>query len=406
MATPDIVHAAQRPLTALGMMSGTSLDGIDAAILTTDGERTVKTGPAATFPYPSAFRERLRSLLGRDPGAEADPVVAELTTLHGDAVERLLHDANLLPADIDVIGFHGHTVLHEPQRHKTIQIGDAQRLADRTAIPVVSDFRSADMRGGGQGAPLVPVYHRTLCHDLTKPVAVLNIGGVANITWIGPIGRGVIEESLIAFDCGPGNALIDDWLAVRRGKSFDAGGRVAAAGRIEQSLLATWLDHPFFDAPPPKSLDRNTFRHVLDHVVGLSVEDGAATLAAFTVAAVARVVGHVPEPPTRWLVCGGGRHNAYLMQLLGQVLMAPVQDVDALGWRGDWLEAEAFAFLAVRSLRGLPLTVPTTTGVRQPLSGGVVHMPGGAIATSVRGRDSTSCAVTSRPFRPDQDSRR
>jgi anhydro-N-acetylmuramic acid kinase len=360
-------------LTAVGLMSGTSLDGVDAAIIASDGEAVFALGPAATVAYPAPFRSRLRRLLGRAPLPGDAPVIAELTDRHAECVEGLLRQGGLDASAIDVVGFHGQTVLHRPEAGETIQIGDAARLAARLGCRVVADFRSADVAAGGQGAPLVPLYHAALAGPLPKPVAILNIGGVANVTWIG---GGEAADApgarLLAFDAGPGNALIDDWLAARTGQPFDDGGRLAASGRCAEALVNRWLDHPFFARPAPKSLDRDAFAGVMADVAGLSAVDGAATLAAFTAGAAARALPLLPQVPRRWLVAGGGRHNRTLMAMLAAVLQVPVEPVEAAGWRGDSLEAEAFAYLAVRCLGGRPITLPSTTGAPRPLTGGRV----------------------------------
>ncbi len=364
-------RAAQGVL-ALGLMSGTSLDGIDAALIRTDGIVVQEVGAAATLPYEPALRERLRALLGGEGAVDEEAAVAQgLTEAHAEAVRRLLADAAVAAANVDVVGFHGHTILHRPKDGITRQIGDGALLAALTGIPVVSDFRSADVAAGGEGAPLVPLFHRALAASLQLPVAVLNLGGVANVTWIGS----GADADLLAFDTGPGNAPIDDWVRHYTGEAYDEGGKLAAQGRVDPARLATLLDNPFFARRPPKSLDRNHFMTAA--VAGLSVADGAATLAAFTAAAVARAEEHLPAAPTRWLVAGGGRHNAALMTALRQRLAAPVQAVDELGWNGDALEAQAFGFLAVRSLRGLPLSLPRTTGVGVPTSGGRLELPPG-----------------------------
>lgn len=362
-------------MTAIGLMSGTSLDGIDAAIVTTDGERVLGLGPVATYPYEAPFRDRLRGLLGRMPGTADAGVIRHLTLLHAEAIRRLLAEHGIDPSDIDVIGFHGQTVLHRPEIRLTRQIGDGQRLADETGIAVVEAFRSADVAAGGHGAPFAPLFHAALARALAKPLAVLNIGGVANVTWIGA------GEEVIAFDTGPGNALIDDWLRAVTGRGWDEGGRLARAGRIDEDRLSSWLEHPYFQELPPKSLDRDSFAHVLAETRALTAEDGAASLTAFTVRAIAAAQRLLPAPPLRWLVCGGGRHNETMMAMLAETLPVPVDPVEAVGWNGDALEAQAFAFLAVRSLKGLPLSLPSTTGVPAPLTGGVLRRPGLAPAS-------------------------
>lgn len=355
---------------AIGLMSGTSGDGVDAALIKADAVHIETFGPAVSEPYDPAFRIRLKACYGgKQPTAEIEAVERELTELHARAVHRLLETANLRPADIVVTGFHGQTIHHAPHEGRTWQIGDGALLAKLIGIDVVNDFRSNDVAAGGQGAPLVPIFHKALADSLPssikRPLAVLNIGGVANVTWIGEDG------SLLAFDTGPGNALIDDWAQRHKGEPVDLGGALAKQGRIDEDVLADLLSHPFFDLPAPKSLDRNAFHStIVDH---LSAPDGAATLTAFTAASIARAVYLFPAQTHHWLICGGGRHNPVLMSALEERLDAPVQSVDAIDWNGDALEAQAFAYLALRSLAGLPLSYPTTTAVKEPMTGGRLH---------------------------------
>ncbi len=353
---------------ALGLMSGTSLDGLDAALIRSDGGARVETGARLTRPYDAAFRERLRGVLGEPGPAEETlgEIERELTLKHAEAVRDLLAEAGMTPAEVRVVGFHGHTIWHDPEAGRTRQIGDGARLATETGIDVVGDFRARDMAEGGQGAPLAPLYHAALAADLAKPVAVLNLGGVGNVTWIGARGG-----EILAFDTGPANALIDDWVARHSGRPFDAGGELARAGRVDEAALAALLDHPYFALPPPKSLDRDAFDPA--PVASFSPADGAATLTAFTAAAVARARDHLPAAPLRWLVTGGGRHNPVLMAALAARLTAPVAPVEAVGWDGDALEAQAFAYLGLRALDGLSLSLPGTTGVARPVTGGVLH---------------------------------
>ncbi|MSO92881.1 MAG: anhydro-N-acetylmuramic acid kinase [Rhodospirillales bacterium] len=355
-------------------MSGTSLDGIDAAIVKTDGVAIQAFGLARTYPYPDDFRRRLRDLLGRETKPDDQAVVVDLTLKHADAVISLLADNALAPSAVDVIGFHGQTVLHQPERGITRQVGDAALLASRTGIRVVADFRSRDVAAGGQGAPLVPLFHQALARDIQKPLAVLNLGGVGNVTYLGP-GEPGDQSNVIAFDTGPGNALIDDWIVKKTGRAYDADGGLAASGRVDEEALRRLLDHDYFARRPPKSLDRNDFNPA--PVAKLSAADGAATLTAFSARSVGRAVKFLPRPPRRWLVAGGGRHNRALMRELQKVLGVPVDAVESAGWRGDDLEAQAFAFLAVRSLYALPISLPTTTGVPRPMTGGTLHKPGG-----------------------------
>jgi anhydro-N-acetylmuramic acid kinase len=351
----------------IGLMSGTSLDGVDAAWLETDGKVVVSTGPTLTLPYDDRLRGDLRRILDAAPSLAADDrrlktAVARLTEYHVRAVAALDRPA-------DLIGFHGQTILHQPDQRRTWQIGDAQELAWRTGLPVAHDFRTADVAAGGQGAPFVPVYHAALARDLPKPIAILNIGGVANVSWIGS------GESLIAFDTGPGNGPLDDWVRRHTGAPFDRDGALARAGRADDAVLGRLMSHAYFGRPAPKSLDRLDFAGALaiSGLDSLTPADGAATLVAFMTGAVA--AASFPSPPLRWLVCGGGRHNPAVMVALRARLKAPVEPVEAVGWNGDALEAQCFGFLAARTAIGLPLSFPGTTGVPQPMPGGRIARP-------------------------------
>jgi anhydro-N-acetylmuramic acid kinase len=370
-------------LCAIGLMSGTSYDGVDVALINTDGESIGRIGPSGYRAYGEDERAILRRAIAAaanlsdrnerpDALAEAEALV---TAAHADAVEAFLAANGMPPDEITVIGFHGQTVLHDPDHRLTVQLGNGPALARRLRIPVVYDFRAADVAAGGEGAPLVPIYHRALVQALERPhpVAVLNLGGVANVTFIDG------ETDLVACDVGPGNALIDDFLRLRTGAAFDEEGRAAAAGRVDEAAVARVLAHPFFARRPPKSLDRNAFRHGVAEegkLAGKSTEDGAATLTAITAAAVARAVAVLPRAPKTWIAAGGGTRNPTLMRMLAERLApATVETADAVGWSADALEAQAFAYLAVRSLHGLPLTFPTTTGVPKPMCGGVLAQP-------------------------------
>ena len=355
---------------ALGLMSGTSLDGIDVAALATDGERRVVAGPALTVPYPDTFRERLRGVLGTiGPSADIVAVEAELTRLHAAAVAE--YRARYRGSVFDLVGFHGHTIQHRPAERRTWQIGDGALLARLVGVDVVADFRSADVAAGGEGAPLAPLYHAALAAGMAKPVAVLNLGGVGNVTWIGGG-----PDDILAFDTGPGNALIDDWVRRHTGQSADIDGALALVGRASATHVADFLAHPYFARKPPKSLDRDEFRGAIPDDSGLA--DGAATLTEISAAAVAEATRHFPAPPREWLVCGGGRRNPALMAALAGRLGAPVRAVEAVGWDGDALEAQAFAYLAVRSTMGLPLSLPTTTGAPDPVCGGRLFRASGS----------------------------
>jgi len=359
---------ADKMLRTIGLMSGTSLDGVDAAWVETDGVRIGRMGPSLTVPYDDTLRADLRAILDRAPqldmelGAD-DPALADavrrLTEAHVRAVRELGEPA-------DLIGFHGQTILHQPDRRRTWQVADAALLARETGVRVAYDFRSADVAAGGQGAPLVPVFHQALAAALPRPLAILNIGGVANVTWIGG------NDDLVAFDTGPGNGPLDDWVATHTGARFDADGALSIAGRADPAVLARLLAHPYLQAPAPKSLDRLDFSRALaaSGLAALSPADGAATLVAFTAGAVA--AARFPATPRSWLVCGGGRRNKAIMDALRAVLGVPVEPVETVGWDGDALEAQCFGFLAARVVAGLPLSFPTTTGVPHPMPGGRV----------------------------------
>lgn len=361
-------------LKAIGLMSGTSLDGMDAALLETDGVDVVRPGPALAVPYDAQTRDMLRTALSEArtvaEGAPVPPsirhVERRLTEAHADIIRALLEKAGLAARDVALIGFHGQTILHRPEQRRTWQIGDGALLARLTGIDTVNNFRSADVKAGGQGAPLVPLYHAALAKSvkLKQPAAIVNIGGVANVTYVD-------GEMILAFDTGPGNAPIDDWAHRHTGKPVDEDGSLAACGKVDAEILSRMLQHEFFTRPGPKSLDRLDFG--MAAVEHLAPADGAATLTAFTAAAIARACEHFPQTPQSWIVCGGGRHNKTLMNELRARLNAPVMLAEDKGWRGDFIEAEAFAYLAVRSLHGLPLSLPSTTGVPEPMTGGTLN---------------------------------
>lgn len=357
-------------LTAIGLMSGTSLDGVDAALIHTDGEKIVSHGPGLILEYSPELRARARGLLSRastiDPhDPELRAVERAITLRHVEAVEVLRRQAET----VDLIGFHGQTILHAPERGLTWQIGDAALLSRETGLPVVHDFRSADVAAGGEGAPLAPWYHAALLEPRKGPVAILNIGGVANVTLVDADG------GIHACDTGPGNALLDDWAFLHTGIACDFDGALARSGTVHETILEPLLADPYFSRPAPKSLDRLTFHRAMNAIQTLSAEDGAATLVAFTVEAIRRTP--LPCRPTAWYVCGGGRHNPELMERLKRALPAPVCPVEDLGWNGDNLEAECFGFLAVRVLRKLPLSAPTITGSPTVLTGGKLWPVGG-----------------------------
>ena len=360
-------------VTALGAMSGTSLDGVDAAVLRTDGHEITGFGPSRYKVYSGAQRRVIAAGFGKWSGPEVDAAARIVEEVHLDLLGGF--DGG---EGIDVIGFHGQTLSHAPRGRGTLQVGDGAALADALGVPVVWDFRSADVELGGEGAPLAPFFHHACARSigLSRPVAFLNLGGVGNLTWVDPaIARPETEAALLAFDTGPANAPINDLLQTRQDLPFDEGGALAARGRVEQGALELFLAEPYFARIPPKSLDRNDFAEMVALVGELSDADAAATLTAMCAAGVAEAMQHCPRPPERVLVTGGGRHNPVLMRMLEVSLDCPVAAVEDLGLDGDMLEAQAFAYLAVRVARGLPTSCPGTTGVRAAVGGGRVSLP-------------------------------
>ncbi|WP_299165715.1 anhydro-N-acetylmuramic acid kinase [uncultured Tateyamaria sp.] len=366
----DKVREKGRVIRALGAMSGTSLDGVDAAVLDTDGVSINAFGPAQYRPYTDTERDVLRAALGKWTGPELPQASEVVMDAHVDVLAR--HDA------VDLIGFHGQTVAHAPRMQGTLQIGDGAALADRLQTPVVWDFRSADVELGGEGAPLAPFFHFACARWIgaQEPVAFLNLGGVGNLTWVDPSAAKPEDEgALLAFDTGPANAPVNDLVSDRLGLPFDKDGALAAKGTVEAGALELFLAEPYFARIPPKSLDRNDFSEMIALVSELSDADAAATLTAMCAAGVAEAMQHCPAPPSRVLVTGGGRRNPVLMQMLAVSLDCPVAPVEDVGLDGDMLEAQAFAYLAVRVARGLPTSCPGTTGVRAAVGGGTVSIP-------------------------------
>ncbi len=350
----------------IGTISGTSMDGIDVAMIKTDGLERVHPVIGQLYPYTDSLRAKLQTVIEDLQLAEHGDLVeleSEVSAAHADAVLAFCHDYTIKKSDILLAGMHGQTVFHRPERNFTRQLGSGAFMARRMGINVVNRFRHADIAAGGHGAPLVPLYHRALASGLGSPLMILNLGGVANVTYID-------GEIVLAFDTGPASALLDDFMRRRTGRPFDENGELAASGKVNQAMLTGFLDNPFFEAPPPKSLDRQDFNARARVVEGLSDADGAATLAAFTTHSVVAALRHVPKKPKRWLVAGGGRLNLTFMRSLRQNLGVPVEPVEKVGWNGDFLEAQCFAYLAMRSRLGLPLSLPGTTGVPYPLTGG------------------------------------
>ncbi|MDJ1007504.1 MAG: anhydro-N-acetylmuramic acid kinase [Paracoccaceae bacterium] len=349
-------------------MSGTSLDGIDAAVVVTDGETVFETGPSAYRPYTAPERETIRAAFGAWDESDAIEAASEvIETAHAELLAEF--------GEVDVIGFHGQTVAHDPRGRGTRQLGSGDVLATALGLPVVWDFRSADVAMGGEGAPFAPFYHFAALAPagVGRHVAVLNLGGVGNLTWLDLAApKPETPGAILAFDTGPANAPVDDLLRARRGLAFDAGGALARAGRPDESLVAGFLAAPYFARVPPKSLDRDDFPGLAERVAPLADEDAAATLAAIAAAAAAEGLSHCPCPPERLFVTGGGRKNPAIMAELAARCPCPVAPVEAAGLDGDMLEAQAFGYLAVRVLRGLPTSAPGTTGVPAPVAGGQV----------------------------------
>ena len=359
------------PIWALGTMSGTSLDGVDAAMVLTDGETIAEFGPHAYRAYTDAERATIRAAFGRWPGEAGVETAAELVeTAHAEVLSRF--------SGAEIVGFHGQTLAHDPTGQGTHQCGDGATLAEVLGLPVVWDFRSNDVAMGGQGAPLAPFFHFACARWIgaAEPLAFLNLGGVGNLTWVDPTARTPeTPGALLAFDTGPANAPINDLMQTRLGLAQDDGGKLAAEGRVDEAAVSAFLDHAYFFKMPPKSLDRNEFSAALRGIDTLSPQDAAATLTAIAAASVARGAEHFPRPVSRLLVTGGGRHNATMMRELAQRLSCPVEPIEAAGLNGDMLEAQAFAYLAVRVMRGLPTSCPTTTGVPAAVGGGKISRP-------------------------------
>lgn len=370
------------PKYAIGLMSGTSCDGIDAALLRTDGVNILSRGPNSFLPFTLAEQEEIRAVMknvaaceGKNARLTAAMKVEDLITAkHIEAVEKFFSSFDLNAEDVDVIGFHGQTMFHDPDEFYSIQIGDGAALAKALGIPVVYDFRSEDMRMGGQGAPLVPVYHRALVRqaEMELPVAIVNIGGVANVTYV--VGTQDINNNdggdMLAFDTGPGNALLNDWVEKHTGEKMDFSGRYASAGTVNDEIVNRFLSQDYFEVTPPKSLDRNSFE--IPDFDGLSLEDGAATLTEITVRSIAHAMKFMDSLPRQWIVVGGGALNDEMVHRLECILDMELTNSKNIGWDADFMEAEAFGFLAVRHLAQLPISFPSTTGVKKSSCGGLL----------------------------------
>lgn len=358
------------PLRALGAMSGTSLDGVDAAVVETDGRRIIGFGKTGYRAYSDAERAVLRAGLGHWTGPEAEAAARVVDAAHAELLSGF--------EGVDLVGFHGQTLAHEPRGRGTCQVGDGAALAQALGVPVVWDFRSDDVALGGEGAPLAPFFHFACAKWIgaEEPLCFLNLGGVGNVTYVDPsFGAPEEEGALLAFDTGPANAPVNDLMLARRGLAMDEGGALASQGQVEEGALELFLAEPYFARMPPKSLDRNDFAEMIGLVGELGDADAAATLTAMCAAGVLQGMEHCPRPPARMLVTGGGRHNPVLMEMLRVSLDCPVLPVEAVGLDGDMLEAQAFAYLAVRVAYGLPTSCPGTTGVRALVGGGILSRP-------------------------------
>lgn len=364
-------HAKHGPVWALGMMSGTSLDGVDGAMIRTDGLQIFEFGPHEYRPYSAAERATLRAALGKWQGeADVAKAAAVVEAAHVDLAARF--------SGAEVVGFHGQTLAHDPAHRRTHQAGNGALVAGALHVPVVWDFRSADVAMGGQGAPLVPYFHHACARfaGMDAPLAVLNLGGVGNVTWLDPtVALPQADGAVLAFDTGPANAPINDIMLARRGLAQDGGGALALIGRVDQAIVTQFMTHSYFLKVPPKSLDRNDFLELLKTLDPLGDADAVATAAAISAACIVAAVQYFPHAATQMLVSGGGRHNAALMQMLTEQLSIPVYPIEKIGLNGDMLEAQAFGYLAVRVLRGMPTSGPNTTGIAGHIGGGLIRYP-------------------------------
>ena len=350
--------------TAIGLMSGTSLDGIDVALVRTDGHEHIEMLDFQEFPYDVATQNTLKNAFGSRVASDITHKAEDtLTQAHIDAVEAFIVDTG---CEADLIGFHGQTIFHDPAQKFTWQIGDSTKLASETGIDVIGDMRVADVEAGGQGAPLLPICHRAFASNIEKPIAILNLGGVGNITWLGRE-----YEDILAFDTGPANALIDDLVKAHTDQQYDRDGELAKAGQANEAVVNKWMQSEYFKKPAPKSLDRDEWD--VSEVYDLKLEDAIATLSEFTIKSIKKSCELLPNNPRALYVTGGGRHNKYMMERLRAELNFTIEDIGVLGWNGDALEAQGFAYLAVRSLLGLSLSEPMTTGVPTPMTGGKIY---------------------------------
>ncbi len=360
-----------KSIRALGTMSGTSLDGVDAAVVVTDGITIEAFGESSYRPYSAAERDTLRTALGQWHDGDVAQAAEVVETAHAQLLSKF--DA------ADLIGFHGQTLAHDPSGRGTHQAGDGCILAEVLQTPVVWDFRSADVRFGGEGAPLAPFFHFALAKWIKAraPLCFLNLGGVGNLTWVDPsFDAPETPGALLAFDTGPANAPLNDLMRARRGQDYDENGALAATAFANGPIISRFLQHSYFYKMPPKSLDRDAFSTLQNDVATHSDAEAAATLTAAIAFSVSEGLKHCPQAPSEILITGGGRHNDTLMKMLDALLPCAVKPVEDYDLNGDMLEAQAFAFLAVRVANGLPTSCPATTGVRAAVSGGTLSKPG------------------------------
>jgi anhydro-N-acetylmuramic acid kinase len=362
--------SGKQGIWALGAMSGTSLDGVDAALVRTDGETIFEFGETGYRAYTEAERSVLRSAFGKTSGDAVERAAELVETAHAKLLSQFSEAA--------LIGFHGQTLHHAPADGVTVQAGDGEILAEVLGLPVVWDFRRADVEMGGQGAPLAPFFHHACARHIgaDAPLGVLNLGGVGNLSWVDPrVDDPAADGALLAFDTGPANAPLDDLMNARLGKSHDADGALARKGRVNDPVIERLLASPYFFKRPPKSLDRNDFAWLGEAVETLPEADAAATLCAAVAVSCLKAMEHCPSPPSRLLVGGGGRKNPVIMEMIQASMDCPVAPVEDVGLDGDMLEAQAFGYLAVRILEGLPTSAPGTTGIATPIGGGHVSRP-------------------------------
>ncbi len=375
----------------IGLYSDTAIASVDACIFKTDGLDILSDFECISRPYPDETKQLLHALISPQGQSDADlkeRTEKAVTQHHIETVQVLLERVHRTYPQVDLIGFPGHTILHQPEHQLSVQIGDAQALADAFGCTVVTHFVQADLLAGGSGGPVFPAFYEALTRSVQKPIAVVTLGGVANVTWIGPLGE------LQSFDIGAGNILLDTWVQKKANQEMDFNGTLGAKGHIDAHLLSYLMKYPFLEKKPPKTLDRNDFNDLLKQIDGLNAEDGAATLTAFIAGTVQKSAQFFKEPVHQWIVTGGGSFNPTLVQMIRHAVKEPVISADEMGWNKDMLEAECYGFLAARCVNVLPITFPETTGIKEPLSGGLI----------IRGQNNTehqkNAAISITPHNP------